>query len=216
MNRDPNKPLPKSAIRGIEIKNGAHGDRSNGLCVMEVVAWVAGLPHSDAPECACPVASAYARRLNDARWSSNEARTKAMRPLVIKLLGSKASPQTQAKRYWFLTDRAARLFAPLALEHGAARLEALKRFEAAKTLREYAAKLRAMPELHDRESAASARELLQAARRAAAAAYAYDAAAAAYADAYAAYADAAAYAYDADAAAAAYMEIGRASCRERV
>ena len=45
---------------------GAHKDRSDGLCLLEAVAWFAGEPHSDHPACVSPVLAAYGRSLNDA------------------------------------------------------------------------------------------------------------------------------------------------------
>ena len=50
----------------ITLAKGAHKDRSDGLCLLEAVAWFAGEPHSDHPACVSPVLAAYGRSLNDA------------------------------------------------------------------------------------------------------------------------------------------------------
>jgi hypothetical protein len=42
------------------LAKGAHEDHE-AMCVMEAVAFVAGEPWSDYPECACPVISAFLR-----------------------------------------------------------------------------------------------------------------------------------------------------------
>jgi hypothetical protein len=49
----------------ITLACGAHEDRSNGLCLLEAVAWFAGESHSDHPACVSPVLAAYGRGLND-------------------------------------------------------------------------------------------------------------------------------------------------------
>jgi len=49
----------------ITLARGAHEDRSDGLCLLEAVAWFAGESHSDHPACVSPVVAAYGRHLND-------------------------------------------------------------------------------------------------------------------------------------------------------
>lgn len=44
---------------------GSHRTAESGLCAMEAVAWLEGLPHSDRPVCTCPIIGAYVRALND-------------------------------------------------------------------------------------------------------------------------------------------------------
>ena len=58
------------------------------MCVEAAVCFALGLPHGDDPPC---VGSAVRRAkisLNDARWSSNEERTKGLRRLAVAQLGS--------------------------------------------------------------------------------------------------------------------------------
>src|SRR5438105_4365288 len=47
------------------LRHGSHKNPKQGLCVMEAVAFVAGERHGDHPECACPVLTGFAIRLND-------------------------------------------------------------------------------------------------------------------------------------------------------
>ena len=91
--------LPRAKLRTMNLANGSHRDRSNGLCAMEVVAWLAGEPHSDHPACACPVLSAFMRSWNDAMPDAD--RTRLLRPLLPKLIGS-ASTQAVAERRAYL------------------------------------------------------------------------------------------------------------------
>jgi hypothetical protein len=51
----------------LHLDNGSHDSRTAGVCVMEAVAWFAGEPHTDRPQCASPVLTGFAMNLND-RW----------------------------------------------------------------------------------------------------------------------------------------------------
>src|ERR1700680_1196735 len=53
--------LTNEQLERMVLASGSHGDRSHGLCAMEVVAWLAGEKHSDHPECASPVIAAFIR-----------------------------------------------------------------------------------------------------------------------------------------------------------
>lgn len=60
------------------------GDRSRQeLCVMSLVALMAGERHSDRPDCACPVITAYAIKLNDALDDATRQRLKPFAPRII-------------------------------------------------------------------------------------------------------------------------------------
>jgi hypothetical protein len=191
--------VDESKLADITLEYGSHRNRKAGMCAMEAVAFLANEPHSDAPECACPVVASLIRRFND-RLPDDETRTRLLKPLLVKLVGSRSTPEVERKRAYLAADWAVRECTPLALESA--------------KLPDEAAKLRALPPLVDAESARVGKKAARAAQKVAWGKYAYaDAAAAdAYAaDAYAAaayaaaaYADAAAAdAYAADAAAAA-------------
>lgn len=53
-------------VREIELKRGGHRSPQEGMCFMEAVAWIAGEPHSDHPECVSPLLGAFLRSWNDA------------------------------------------------------------------------------------------------------------------------------------------------------
>ena len=99
-------PLPALAIAG-----GGHSDRSNGLCSMELVAWLAGEPHSDHPQCACPVIGAFMRSWNDS-LPDDDTRTRLLRPLLPLLVGSRSTPAVAMQRSWMAIDWLAREHTP--------------------------------------------------------------------------------------------------------
>ena len=176
----------------ITILKGHHDDcTGTDGCVMDIVSYVCGYDKiTDHPPCACPVLTSFAIRLNDS-IQDDVLRTRLLAPLISSLAGSKSSPEVEQRRAYYFADRAVRLFAPLALE--------------AKGYTEQAARLRALPEVVDSQTAdAAADAAARAAAYAYAAAYAADAAAAAAADAR----TAAAYAA-ADAAAEVYPQAAK-------
>lgn len=72
----------------IDVPLSAHGhDRpEDGLCLMEMVAFFEGEPHSDRPECACAVLGDLGRFIND--QMPDHLRTELLRPLVPRLVGT--------------------------------------------------------------------------------------------------------------------------------
>lgn len=95
---------------------------------MEMVAWLAGEPHTDEPRCACPVLGAVVRAANDA--ADDAARTPLLRPLVPLLVGSRTDPARCRRRAFELVDLAVRVLAPECLRRAgrtadAAQLEGL-------------------------------------------------------------------------------------------
>jgi len=58
------------------------------MCVEAAVCYALGLPHDDNPSCVAPALCAFGARLNDAGWSTPQARAKGLRRLAIAQLGS--------------------------------------------------------------------------------------------------------------------------------
>jgi hypothetical protein len=182
-----------------ELRSGSHPAPPNGTveaCVMEAVAYVAGETWSDHPTCACPVLAAFMRAWNDG-LPSDADRTRLLRPLIPKLVGSKSTPEVERRRADMAADWFIRVYTPtwLGMVDG---------------LKPEAEKLRALAPLSDRASFEAAVPVVKEAQRSSAAAWdaAWDAAsaaawAAAWAAASAAARDAAwAAAWDAASAAA--------------
>jgi hypothetical protein len=187
-------------------------------CVEAAVCYALGLPHGDDPGCVAPSLRRLKIRLNDSRWSSNQARAEGLKRLALVQLGSLGVVDDAAFRRRVI-DMTIRKAVPIGLR------------AAAKVNPKHAQTLEACAVRCEQEGT---REACEEARKVARAAYA--AAAAAYA-AYATYAtsaakaaacavdaaiyvanaaaDAAADAADADAASAAACADAAASVRTR-
>lgn len=81
----------------ITLAHGSHKASEGGaMCAMEAVAWIAGEPWSDHPECVDPVIGAFMRSWNDALPDSE--RTTLLLPLIPKLIGTKGSAKLSERR----------------------------------------------------------------------------------------------------------------------
>lgn len=73
------------------------GDRTQRqLCVMSLVALMAGERHSDRPDCACPVITAYAIKLNDAL---DDATRQQLKPFAPRIIGTRDGYAEERARY---------------------------------------------------------------------------------------------------------------------
>src|SRR6516164_5802230 len=52
-------------LAALTLAKGAHDARSDGVCLLEAVAWWAHEDHTDHPACVSPVLAAFGRSLND-------------------------------------------------------------------------------------------------------------------------------------------------------
>ena len=78
----------------IQLDVGKHSAFTNGHCAMEVVAWLAGEGHTDAPACASPVLRRYTINLND-RWSDEQRQ--ALAPFLPRMVGTAGDGQDEAR-----------------------------------------------------------------------------------------------------------------------
>ena len=92
------------------LSAGGHEHVDEGACFMEAVSYVAGEPWSDKPACACPVLGAFLRTWNDDL--SDTDRDRLLRPLVLRLVGSRSTPEVEARRSWLAMDWLVRTNAP--------------------------------------------------------------------------------------------------------
>ena len=150
-------------IKNLVLGKGHHETRERGVCAMEAVAWLAGEPHSDRPECACPVIGEFVRVINDRL--PEDKRNRLLKPFLRALAASKSTKEVEVRRGFVAADYAVRTFAR----------KALKRLGCTAN----AEKLAGLARIIDGETALAARE---AAAAAAAAVAATSAAAYAYAD----------------------------------
>jgi hypothetical protein len=96
---------------GWTLGKGSHPPNQDGeACVMEAVAWVAGEPWSDEPQCASPVIGAFMRSWNDAL--DGEVRNRLLKPLIPQLVGTRASAAIEEKRNYMALDWLIRVFTP--------------------------------------------------------------------------------------------------------
>lgn len=105
------------------LRRGAHPSRDDGMCAMEMVAWLAGEEHSDEPACACPVLAALVRACNDAM--TDHSRNRFLRPLVPLLVNSRGSAADERQRGMVALDGLVRELLPRWLERHHRRGEAL-------------------------------------------------------------------------------------------
>ncbi len=96
------------------LRRGAHDRRDDGMCAMEMVAWLAGEAHSDQPRCACPVIAAFVRALNDLLPDDGE-RTRLLRPLVPKFVNTAGTAQDERRRGFVVLDGTVRQLLPLCM-----------------------------------------------------------------------------------------------------
>ncbi len=183
---------------GIGKGVNSHAD----VCLMQAVSWLAGNADiTDSPPCASRVIGRYAIRLNDS-WLFKNHRD-LLKPYAPRIVGTRASTETEVRRGRIAADYAIRVFAPI-------RLRSLGR-EA------WAKELESLGQITNKESAVIAGDAARKIQASAYAATAADASAAtdasadASAAAYAAAAAAASAAAYAAAAAAAYAAAAAAA-----
>jgi hypothetical protein len=99
------------------LVSGLGNPRPGQMCVEAAVCYALGLPHGDLPPCVGDAVRTFKIRLNDARWSSNQARARGMRKLAIAHLGSDTIDQAAFTEK--VTEGVIRLVVSLALRDAA-------------------------------------------------------------------------------------------------
>ena len=160
------------------LDSGNHDATSGAMCAMEAVAWIAGEPWSDAPQCASPVISQFMRSWNDALPDAD--RTRVLLPLLPEIIGTRTTETDEQTRAWMATDWAVRVCTPRWLREAG--------------LMDHAVRLERLAPLVDEATALASKQALRAAVDAARYAAWYTAGDAARAAARAAAGDAAWYA----------------------
>ncbi len=92
------------------LDRGAHDGDSGAMCAMEAVAWIAGEPWSDAPQCASPVIAQFMRSWNDALPDAD--RTRVLMPLLPEIIGTRTTETDEQTRAWMAIDWAVRVYTP--------------------------------------------------------------------------------------------------------
>jgi len=91
------------------LEGGAHDEGSGSLCAMEMVAYMERLPHSDSPECTCPVLASYVRTLND---NMNDEQRQKLLPILPMLVGT-VNDDLVVQRAEFFAQAANERFVPM-------------------------------------------------------------------------------------------------------
>lgn len=99
-------------MTAIWLSKGAHETAEQGACAMEWVAWAAGEPHSDHPQCVSPVIGVFVRALND---KLPDAERQALVPVLLDCIGTHTTKDDEVTRAFLAIDWAARTVAPMAL-----------------------------------------------------------------------------------------------------
>ena len=94
-----------------QLSHGSHDKFGPKLCVNEMVAFLAGEPHSDTPECASPVLAQYNIGLNDSRQSFRDELIRA----VPEMIGTR-NPELELARLEYLVFQVARRIVAPALQ----------------------------------------------------------------------------------------------------
>ena len=129
------------AIAKYELRRGKHGSPEQGMCAMELVAFLAGEKHSDQPRCVSPVIGDFVRSIND-RMNDGE-RNRILRPVLHHVMGTRTASEDDRQRGFMCADWAVRVSVSILLR-------AVK-FE------EQAVQLESVAPIVDRESANKAR-----------------------------------------------------------
>lgn len=102
------RPIPEDWI---EV--GRHDNRSEGMCAMEMAAYIAGEEHSDHPPCVDPVIAAFVRRVNDLNTDEERQQLKGF---LVRILNTAGDEARSLRRYFKLIDLAYRHEAPYSEE----------------------------------------------------------------------------------------------------
>lgn len=133
-------------LSALTLYRGVHQPDST-YCVMELSAYLAGEPWSDAPKCVSPVISAFMRSWND---GLNDTDRQMLKPYSVKVLGTHTTDADETTRAWMCADWFVRTCVPAFLR-------------LTPPLIGHADALVSLPELKDAISARSAQDKLDAA-----------------------------------------------------
>jgi hypothetical protein len=97
-------------LDALTLYSGAHKAASKKMCILEAVAYVAGEPWSDHPECASKVIGAFLRSWNDTL--DDDTRNRLLKPYVLKLVGTVGTSEQESVRAWMCLDWLVRTYTP--------------------------------------------------------------------------------------------------------
>ncbi len=140
---------PALDFDSIVLMKGIHQSRKEGVCALELVAWMAGEKHSDHPVCVSPVLGDFCRNWND---NLDDATRQKMKPYLKRLIGTAGDKSADLRRSWMAFDWLTRECGPAFMDLTPA-------------LHASAAALRALPEITGKETLDAAMPTIEAARQ---------------------------------------------------
>ena len=96
-------------IDSLVLTRGAHSP-DGVMCLLEAVAYVAGEPWSDSPQCVSPVLAAFGRAWNDGMRTDEERAS--LKPYITRMIGTAGDAEADERRAWLATDWLVRVCAP--------------------------------------------------------------------------------------------------------
>lgn len=139
--------IDQTRLGGITLAKGGHHNPSDGLCLLEAAAYVAGERHTDHPDCVSRVLGTFGRHLNDVLPDD----TRQQLVPLIPLLPGTAGDGLDERRSFMTLDWLIRMWLPTWLELSPA-------------CRDAAARVRELGRIVDMVSAERAGPVVRAAR----------------------------------------------------
>ncbi|MBV9101549.1 MAG: hypothetical protein JOZ46_08455 [Candidatus Dormibacteraeota bacterium] len=91
---------PRELAEIVQLQPGRHRTPEDGVCAMELVAWMAGEKHSDHPVTASPVIASFIPQFNDALSAEHRHRLAAMTPRMIDSRGMREQEFERGRLLW--------------------------------------------------------------------------------------------------------------------
>ncbi len=104
--------IDTTKLDGLTLRSGGHDSPDDGLCLMEAVAYVRGIDHTDHPACVAPVLGEMGRNLNDVL--PDDLRQQLI-PLIPDLPGTRDDGHDETRSYMAL-DWLIRVYLPTWLD----------------------------------------------------------------------------------------------------
>ena len=84
----------------VRLQPGRHRKPDDGVCAMELVAWMAGERHTDRPQSVSPVIAAFTRSFNDALGTDQRQRLGALTARMIGTRGTREQELARSEMLW--------------------------------------------------------------------------------------------------------------------
>lgn len=104
--------IDPAKLDGLTLKKGGHPTRDAGMCLMEAVAYVRGIEHTDHPQCVAPLLGEMGRNLNDVL--PDDLRQQLV-PVIPVLPGTRDDGHDETRSYMAL-DWLIRVYLPTWLD----------------------------------------------------------------------------------------------------